>query len=159
MKILIATDGSEASKSVVEAACQLIDEPENTEVKIISVVEPFMPMPVEPFAISAGYYAELQTAADKQAQIFVEQAETALKEIRPNMSNVSSEVLRGGASPTIVEAAREWGANAIVVGSHGYGFWSRTLLGSVSNSVVHHAPCTVLVVRQPKDADNQQGLE
>ena len=36
----------------------------------------------------------------------------------------------------------------IVVGSHGRGFWGR-LLGSVSDGVVHHAPCSVLVVRKP----------
>ena len=34
-----------------------------------------------------------------------------------------------------------------VAGSHGYGFWERNLLGSVSDAVVHQAHCTVLVVR------------
>ena len=47
----------------------------------------------------------------------------------------------------IIELAREWGADLIVVGSHGRGFWGR-LLGSVSTGVVHHAPCSVLVVRK-----------
>ena len=46
-----------------------------------------------------------------------------------------------------IEEAQNWGADLIIVGSHGYGFWSRALLGSVSNAVINHAPCSVLVVR------------
>ncbi len=48
---------------------------------------------------------------------------------------------------SIVEEAQKWSADLIVLGSHGYGFWERMLLGSVSNAVVHHAPCSVLIVR------------
>ena len=151
MKILIAIDGSDASRSVIEAACPLIAKPENTEVKIISVVEPVAPMAAEPFAISAEYYAQMEEAAIKQAQNFVEKAVSDLKSNCPKIGDVSSEVLRGGAAQTIVEIAEEWKADLIVVGSHGYGFWSRTLLGSVSNSVVHHAPCSVTVVRGEND--------
>ncbi len=152
MKILIATDGSAASKSVIEAACQMVADPENTTVKIISAVEPLAPMVAEPFAVSADYYAEIEAGMSNQAKTFVEQAAEHLKELYPHISNVSTEVLRGGAAQAIVETAREWGADLIVVGSHGYGFWSRTLLGSVSNTVVHHAPCSVLIVRAENEA-------
>ena len=148
MKILIATDGSDASRSVVEAACQIISDPEDTMVKIISAVEPYAPMLANPYAISATYNVELEAAASAQARTFVEQAEADLKKNCPNIGGVSSEVLHGGAARLIVEAAREWGANLIIVGSHGRGFWGRTLVGSVSNSVIHHAPCSVFVVRE-----------
>ena len=60
---------------------------------------------------------------------------------------VNTEVLRGPPDQQIIEKAKEWKADLIVVGSHGRGFWGR-LLGSVSNGVVHHAPCSVLVVRK-----------
>lgn len=153
MKILIATDGSQASRLVIEAVCSMIVKPENTGVKIISAVEPVGPMAAEPFAISAQYYADINAAAGKQAQSFVEKAEADLSGICPKLKEVSSEVLRGGAAQMIVEEAGEWGADLIVVGSHGYGFWSRALLGSVSNSVVHHAPCSVLVVREKQQAE------
>ena len=66
---------------------------------------------------------------------------------------IESEVERGRASRVIVEAAADWDADLIVLGSHGYGFWERNLLGSVSDSVVHHAPCSVMVVRTPAKAD------
>jgi nucleotide-binding universal stress UspA family protein len=50
----------------------------------------------------------------------------------------------------IVALAEELGAGLIVLGSRGRGGVRRALLGSVSNSVVHHGHCPVLVVRQEK---------
>lgn len=150
MKILIATDGSDASKSVIETACKIISKPEETFVKIISAVESMAPMTAEPFAVSAEYYAEMEVEAANHAKGFVEQSEADLKEICPNLREVSTQVFRGNAAQTIVESAEEWNADLIIVGSHGYGFWQRALLGSISNSVVHHAPCSVLIVRQKK---------
>ena len=47
----------------------------------------------------------------------------------------------------ILDVAEEWGADLIVVGSHGYRALKRFLLGSVSHSVVSHAKCSVEVVR------------
>ena len=152
MKILVATDGSKASESVIEASCRIITHPENTEVKIISVVEPITPMMAEPFAISGTYYAEIEAASTQEAKTFVEQAAESLRETCPDLKDFSTEILHGRAAPTIVEAARSWSADLIVVGSHGFGFWSRALLGSVSNAVVHHAPCSVLIVREKDKA-------
>lgn len=46
-----------------------------------------------------------------------------------------------------VNAAKEWPADLIVIGSHGRGGVKRALLGSVAEGVMRHAPCPVLVVR------------
>ena len=51
----------------------------------------------------------------------------------------------------IVETAEAIHPDMIVLGSHGYSRWERLLLGSVSDSVVHHAPCSVLIVRTPAE--------
>ena len=53
----------------------------------------------------------------------------------------------GSAADVLVEAAKETGADLVIVGSRGLGATKRALLGSVSTSVLHHAPCDVLVVR------------
>jgi nucleotide-binding universal stress UspA family protein len=147
MKILIATDGSNASKSVIETASGVIRIPEQTSVKIISAVEPLAPITAVPFANSAEYYGEVETVLSQQSRDAIKRAEADLKRIFPQIRDISTEVLQGGAAQVITETAKDWGADLIIVGSHGYGFWSRALLGSVSNSVVHHAPCSVLVVR------------
>ncbi|MBW3626486.1 MAG: universal stress protein, partial [Actinobacteria bacterium] len=62
------------------------------------------------------------------------------------------ELRYGDAGPAICEVAADVGADVVVVGSHGSGFVRRVLVGSVSQHVVHHSPCPVLVVRQ-RDQD------
>ena len=64
---------------------------------------------------------------------------------------ISSEVLFGSPESRIVETAEATHPDIIVLGSHGYSRWERLLLGSVSDSVVHHAPCSVLIVRSPAE--------
>ncbi len=148
MKILIATDGSDYSKAAIDMLANIIAKPENTSLKIISAVEHPTPIAAEPFAVSAEYYNEMTQVLSEQAKQSVKQAETAIRSLFPgSLLDVTAEVLDGSPQRVIVETAQEWGADLIVVGSHGYGFWSRTLLGSISNSVVNHAPCSVLVVR------------
>ena len=53
----------------------------------------------------------------------------------------------GDPRTVIVDEAKEWSADLIVMGSHGYTGLKRLLLGSVAHSVVSHAPCSVEVVR------------
>src|SRR5215213_10982752 len=76
-------------------------------------------------------------------------AERKIRERFPALrENLSTHILCGSPEQSIVAEAEDWGADLIVVGSHGYGFWERMFLGSVSNAVVHHASCSVLVVRK-----------
>ncbi len=148
MKILIATDGSNFSKSAIDACQKTIADPENTSFKIISAVEYTMSLPPETLMVSAEYYKQIEQVVRSQAKEFVEQAATQIRSLFPGLSlDLTTEVIDGSPPRVIVEKAQEWGADLIVVGSHGYGFWSRTLMGSVSSSIVHHAPCSVLVVR------------
>ena len=56
-------------------------------------------------------------------------------------------MLPGPPRTVILDEAERWGADLIVVGSHGYRAWERFLLGSVSQAVVSHAKCSVEVVR------------
>lgn len=149
MKILIATDGSDYSKAAVDECCRMIIDPGSADVLIVSAYETAYPLSAEPFAISADYYQQLDDAVREQSAAFIKDAETKVRAAFPTQSvPVTSEILRGSPAQQIVERANEWGAEIIVVGSHGRGFWGR-LLGSVSNSVVHHATCSVLVVRKP----------
>ena len=149
MKILVATDGSDCSKAAIDALVNVVANPETTAFKIVSAVEFSTMLPSNGFiAVSAEYYNDMQGSLREQAKQSVEQAETEIRSLFPGgLLDVTAEVLDGSPSRVIVETAENWEADLIIIGSHGYGFWSRALLGSVSDSVVHHAPCSVLVVR------------
>ena len=157
MKVIIATDGSEFSRAAVAKFCQSVINPENLEIRIVSVYEKLAPMAAEPFAVSAEYYREVETAARKRAEVFTSDAAEQIRKFFPDANlEIDTQTIMGAPGKTIVEMAQEWNADLIVVGSHGYGFWSRTFLGSVSDSVVNHAPCSVLVVRQPENSNGNK---
>lgn len=149
MKILIATDGSEFSMAAARECCSLFGNRPGTSIKVISVYEEIPIIATEPFALPPEYYQQMAEAANKQAMHFAEETVSMLKANCGDVE-ISTEVLLGKPSSRIVDLANEWGADVIVVGSHGRGFWGR-LIGSVSNSVLHHAHCSVLVVRPQSD--------
>ena len=149
MKILVATDGSEFSDAAVERVCRLITDAENTEVRIVSAYEQPVMAAAAPYAIPAGYNPVLEKELHENASDAARSAEQQIGERLPAVqSHLSTAVLCGAPAQAIIHEAEDWGADLIVVGSHGYGFWERMFLGSVSNAVVHHAPCSVLVVRR-----------
>jgi len=149
MKILLTTDGSEYSTAAAEKLCDVFGGLSDSEIKVVSVYEPMQPIAAEPFAVSAEYYNEISEASRNQAASFASAAADLVKGRCPE-ARISNEVLSGKPAPQIVQFAEKWGADLIIVGSHGRGFWGR-LLGSVSNGIVNHAPCTVMVVRKSPD--------
>lgn len=147
MKILIAVDGSPQSKTAVEKLPKFVKTA--TQIKLISVIERIYIVGAEPYAVSSDFYSDVEATQQKNAEEYINDAKTALAEILGNTeTEILTEVFIGNPSQSIVEEAEKWQADLIVVGSHGYGFWQRTLLGSVSDAVIHHAPCSVLVVRE-----------
>ncbi len=148
MKILIATDGSDYSKAAVEECCRLVIRPEAADILIVSAFEDTYPIAAEPFAISAEFYQKVTDGLSELAESFVGEAEKLIRDRFPGARlTIATEVLHGAPDQQIVDKAKEWDADLIVVGSHGRGFWGR-MLGSVSDGVVHHASCSVLVVRK-----------
>lgn len=147
MKILIATDGAKQSAAAIEMLKRFRLEPSD-EVKIVTVVDMAVPMAVD---IYGGYMpntAEIEQSARQNAEQILEEAASAIRKHYEGLQlNLSTDVLFGSPESRIVEAAREFKADLVVVGSHGYSTWERLLLGSVSDAVVHHVPCSVLVVR------------
>jgi nucleotide-binding universal stress UspA family protein len=84
----------------------------------------------------------------KQGETTVEQAASRLRTGEGSRSlEITTEVLEGSPKELIVDEAKRWGADLIVVGSHGRGSVGRFFLGSVSLAVAAHAPCSVEIVR------------
>jgi nucleotide-binding universal stress UspA family protein len=149
MRILLATDGSGHGDAAVEAIADC-HYPPNTEVRVISVVEPpYIPVTTTEVGDS-NLYDQMDTNARAMARAAVDKAAARLrgKESRP--LHVTTEVLSGSPKRVILEDAEAFGADLIVVGSHGHGMLERFLLGSVSQAVALHANCSVEIVRSPK---------
>lgn len=149
MKILLATDGSESSAWAAQSIAQR-PWPKDTEVRILSVVEltltvmqaAFEPPFPDPAAMEA-----LREVAMKRAQDAIASAEKVLSESGLKTSEDIS-VLVEPVKHVILDNATQWGADLIVVGSHGRHGMDRLLMGSVSEAVALHAACSVEVIRR-----------
>ena len=146
MKILLATDGSDCSRAAVDSVARR-PWPEGSEVKVFSALElPYMPT-TETWVFPDSYFKELEAAGKEQAEYAVNQAVDRLKSVGNGNLKVTTGITTGAAKDVILDEAENWGADLIVLGSHGYSGWQRFLLGSVSNAVATHAHCSVEIVR------------
>ena len=82
----------------------------------------------------------------EQAQHFLDQQVDRVKQ--EGVSVAEAHLLRGRPDREVVHLSEEIGAGLIVMGSRGLGGIRRALMGSVSDSVVRHAHCPVMIVRE-----------
>ena len=150
MKILLAVDGSVCSDAAVKELAKR-PWPSQSEVKVITVVETPVPVGMEPWAMSPDYFENVERTLRQAAQAVLDSTLLKLKTTTDKELKFSSEIIPGSPAQVIVDEAESWGAHSIVMGSRGLGIWNRLLLGSVSNAVVHHAKCSVEVVRTPQE--------
>lgn len=146
MKILLAVDGSDCSVAAVAAVARR-PWPAGSEVKLLAAIEPLFVPTSEAWAVPANYYAQLEKAGQDQAHEAIDKAVEQFRARRDTPLEVSTEAMRGQAKDVILDRAEHWGADLIVVGSHGYRGFKRFLLGSVSQAVAAHAKCSVEIVR------------
>ena len=147
MKILLATDGSAHSKAAVEEVAPR-PFPPNTKVRIVSAYErtPLITT-VEPMGVSQEFYAKADRYALKAAENTIENAAKIFRKKNPALT-ITTVVIEGSPKSVILKEAETFGADLIVVGSHGSGAVERFLLGSVSHAVSLHAKCSVEIVRK-----------
>ena len=147
MKILLAVDGSEYSKFAAESVAGR-PWPAGSVVKVISAIEPPYFPTTETWTLPESYYAEIETAGKDQARGAIQSAADMLRASKVAQLEIISEARDGHAKDVILDEAKQWGADLIVLGSHGYRGLRRFLLGSVSHAVAAHAPCSVEIVRK-----------
>jgi nucleotide-binding universal stress UspA family protein len=143
-RVLLAIDGSEAAERAVEL-CTSIAWPEDTRLRVATVVEPLNPIIAADWSMAVNEADDPgEIEAKRTANAIVEQAVRRLAR-----SGLAADrcVLRGRPASRIVEAAEDFSADLIVVGSRGHGTIASMILGSVSAEVADHAHCPVLVAR------------
>lgn len=149
MKILLAVDGSACSDAAVEEVLHR-RWPEHTELRVITAFELPAVVGMEPWIPTPEYFEQIEGSAREAADAVKGRALARLREIGDQTHELSGEVIQGAPAQVIVEEAERWGADLIIMGSRGLGAWHRLLLGSVSTAVVHHAKCSVEIVRRQR---------
>ena len=139
--ILLATDGSPASEPASE---QAIDLATQVQARLL-VVSVFAASSRPSEASTEAAVVDSRDSLTSKAQAIVQRAKAA-------GADATFLVWEGDAGEAIVAAANSEGVDLIVVGSHGRSGVSRFLIGSVSDYVVRHAHCPVMVIRGKPEA-------
>ncbi|AES61668.1 putative universal stress protein A [Medicago truncatula] len=152
-KIMVAIDESEESMYALSwSISNLIADTNNNNKLVLLYVKP----PSAVYSLdSAGYIFSndtidtLENYSSQLAKSVMKRAEAIYRNFDDTDINIEKVVGTGDAKNVICNAAKKLGADTLVMGSHGYGFIKRALLGSVSDYCVKNAKCPVVIVKQP----------
>ena len=144
-KVLVAYDGSDASKKALEMTLKCVND--DDEVTLLTVV----PAELYESSFTKMLLPSIDLSQVVKSGTFKERAMETLseisEEIRLKVKNVKIDVESGDPADEILLAARKHDADLIILGYKGYGKEGRFLLGSVADKVIRHASESVLVVR------------
>ena len=151
MKILLAIDDSKFAEAAIRAAISQIRQ-DHTQVLVLHVVDwsSFMPSPFPRIGDEPMYSArQLESIIETETKRAHELVKNAGERLRLAGFEVSTSVREGDVKTIILDCATEWGADLIIVGSHGRKGIARFVLGSVSEAVARYAHCSVVIARLP----------
>jgi nucleotide-binding universal stress UspA family protein len=136
-KILVAIDGSPASEKALAAAVDLAAH-YNADLTALGVAE---------FPEVVGMVDEVDEILESAEAHFRQLGEAAVEYARSRGVALRSVVVRGHAADAIVRYAEGEQMNLVVVGQHGHSRIARFFLGSTTDRVSEHCPCTVMIVK------------
>ncbi len=142
-KVLLATDGSRDARLAAYTAADLAKST-GSELHVLAVGRTF------PTAVYEAYASDAAEALRREAQQVLDEEVRQVEEAGGTVAETHL-ALGEERDEAIVHLAEEIDAGLIVVGSRGLGRIRRALIGSVSDSVVRHAHCPVMVVRDRKE--------
>ena len=156
MKVMIGYDGSESGEAIF-ADLKLSGLPRAGEARVVSVADLFVQTPDEPTSalpsfssrrteIVLGLTESHTRSVIEETRQFIARAGERLRLALPDWT-VTEEVRLGTPAGEIIEAASEFDADLIVVGSQGRSAIGRLILGSVSKRIATDAQCSVRVAR------------
>jgi nucleotide-binding universal stress UspA family protein len=145
-RILLATDGSQEAELAALRAVELADATDS-ELHVVHVG--VVPIFLQSYPGTLGYYGKLYDQIEEESRQRLRELSLRVKAAGGTVAG--AHLRMGEVALEIVALAEELGAGLLVMGSRGLGGVRRALMGSVSDSVVRHAHCPVLVVRQEKE--------
>ena len=148
MKVLIAVDDSPESQDAIDFARRAL--PDDADVIVLNVAQYAVSAAGTMGTFAMGSYGDAMLTTETHERL-AEQAELAarrtVEEASSRLGADETRIEHGDVGSTICSVAEEESADLVVLGTHDRGRWARLWFGSVSEHVVHHAPCPVLVVR------------
>ena len=162
-KILVALDRSPEASEVFDFALSAA-QPEASEILLVHFVDWQMQDESSWIGLGTMYDVDVSGAhyelSRQRLQMEVETSkdwlETLTKKAETLDLSCKYECLVGNCNLGIGDRAKEWDADLIVIGRRGYRNISEMFLGSVSNYVIHHAPCSVLVVQGSETGETDE---
>jgi nucleotide-binding universal stress UspA family protein len=156
MKLLIGYDGSQCADGAIDDL-RRAGLPADTEALVMSVAELPIEDPSEGYGAPKHVPLGLSAAAVHGARAIIDQAMGDAREHAAHGARrvcslfpswqVRGEAVAGSPYRAMVRKAQDWSADLVLVGSHGRSLVGRTILGSVSQHVLNHAPCSVRIGR------------
>lgn len=149
MKVIVAIDDSPYSQALVAAVTKRA-WPKHTVFKLVTVLEPIAATIDDGLASAFSDTLAAVSLRRKRA------AQERNKKICLRLGSVidgakaTSEIREGQPRQEILNAAVDWSADLILVGAHGRDVCPTNSMGSVSRAVASHAPCSVEVIRPPR---------
>ncbi|MGA2341551.1 MAG: universal stress protein [Steroidobacteraceae bacterium] len=148
-KILVPVDGSEASTAGLNEAVKLA-KIHGSQLCLLHIVNEY----VLDYTYAPGIYGEnLFESLRKRGKEILGAAETTVERQGIKPTCVMVEAIGGAAADLILEQAKEWHANLIVMGTHGRRGFLRLAMGSDAEQVVRAASIPVLLVRGQTEAE------
>jgi len=147
-KILLATDGSRESTLAAQSAAEIAYET-GSELHIVYVHPRKVPLHPGDYVgpeVAVHPSQREQELVERETQRLLDAQVEGIEAAGSSVAQTHAGI--GRPDEEIVALAEELGASLIVVGSRGWGEIRRALMGSVSDSIVRHAHCPVLVVRK-----------
>jgi nucleotide-binding universal stress UspA family protein len=152
--VLVAMDGSEDSFRAVRFL-QSLGLPRQTKVRLLSVVEQLRYPSSAPQSVHGQIVRMLKELEAERRGELEKVLERAAAHFDDKVTRVTRSTPTGNPADEIVATAGDHDADLVVVGARGLGGMARLLLGSVSERVLRHARCPVLIVKErPKKGDN-----
>jgi nucleotide-binding universal stress UspA family protein len=153
-KILLALGNSAESQEILSAGLTLAEK-FDAEVLLLHIINPMSPTGFSPL-VGGMFPIVNDVAIEQYAKEWheyelrgIEQLQTYATQAKDRGIRVEVSQNFGNSGSMICEVAKNWSADAIVMGRNQKSTLSEIFLGSTSNYVLHHAPCSVMVIQLP----------
>jgi nucleotide-binding universal stress UspA family protein len=153
--IVVGTDGSDRASEAVLAAAELAATQPEAVLHIVTVQKPLSPSAVAAGEMAAAAPVAAERTWEEEIKAELEGALTAAAETAKRVcdTRIETHARFGSPAEVLCDLAAHLQADLIVVGNKGMQ-GGRRFLGSVPNTVSHHAPCSVLIVDTQNDDDS-----